>query len=69
MFSVMNNACCDVLCNLFKKRSDIHNRLTHHANLNFCILPCCSKVRKDFIVKELMKKLIFLKMRALTYFD
>ena len=35
MFSVMNNACCDVLCNLFMKRSDIHNRLTCHANISF----------------------------------
>ena len=48
----MNNACCDVLCNLFKKLSDIHNRLTRHANISFYILPCCSKIRKDFIVNR-----------------
>ena len=48
----MNNACCDVLCNLFKKWSNIHNRLTRHANISFYIFPCCSKVRKDFIVNR-----------------
>ena len=52
LFSAMNNACCDVLCNLFKKRSDIHTRLTRHANISFYILPCCSKVRKNFIVNR-----------------
>ena len=52
MFSVTNNACYDDLCNLFKKRSDIHNRLTRHSNISFYILPCNLKVRQDFIVNR-----------------
>ena len=68
----MNNACCDVLCNLFKKRSDIHSRLTRHANLSFYILPCCSKVKKDFIVNRglhfgTLLSLVFVITKALMY--
>ena len=48
----MYNLTCDTVCNLFRKRSNVHNILTRHAPVSFYVLPCRTELRRDFIVNR-----------------